>query len=97
MAAKTWATDAMTAESSAVPVALDEVFARLDNCLRRDHARALIAVVIPGNGPLATVERTIFEAELKQNGRVFRCDLVSRARKLGLLENFETALDHWRG
>ena len=82
------------APSANIPVALDTVYDRLDRALRMREA-ALLCLMQPRASALETQRYWVYECELQDGGKVRRIDLVARARELGVLEDFETPLDHW--
>jgi hypothetical protein len=77
-----------------VPVSLDVIFDRLDLELR-NNGRAVIAVELLKVSALAESQYDVLEIELVHGGRVKRIDMVKRARELGCMQDFETAVDHW--
>jgi hypothetical protein len=79
-----------------IPVRRDELYARLDHALRL-RGCALLATPMPRASVLAPQQYHLFEVELKDGGRVSRIDLIKRIRELGLIENFESPVEHWKG
>jgi hypothetical protein len=78
-----------------IPVTFSEVYARLDRELRL-HERALLRAPQPRTSALEPAAFWVFEAQVRDNGKVCLIDdLVSRARELGCLEEFETPIPIW--
>jgi hypothetical protein len=81
-------------ESVRIPIALDAVFERLDKALRQRGA-ALIAIQQPRANVLDVAKYSVFEAEIKDGGKVRVVDLVKRAYELNCLDPHETVVSHF--
>jgi hypothetical protein len=80
-------------EEARVPVALDEIYRRLDTELR--PYSALLAIPQHRENVLDEPEFEVFRADLTNNGRVIKIDLVKEARKAGVIGETETAIPRW--
>ena len=78
-----------------IPVSRSELYHRLDEHLRREERSALFAIRYPGRTPFDESHYDIFEAEMRDNGRVKLIDLVKRSRDLGLLGETESPIPNW--
>jgi hypothetical protein len=80
-------------EAAQVPVALDEIYRRLDAELR--PYSTLLAVAQPRENVLDEPEFEIFRADLMNDGRVTKIDLVKEGYKAGVIGETETAIARW--
>jgi hypothetical protein len=80
-------------EEARVPVALDELYRRYDSALR--PYAALLAIQSPPRSVLDEPEFEVFRADLIDNGRVTKIDLVKEARKAGVVGDTETPISRW--
>jgi hypothetical protein len=80
-------------EEARVPVALDEIYRRLDAELR--PYSALLAVSQPQQNVLDEPDFEVFRAELMNNGRVEHIDLIKAAREAGVIGETETPIARW--
>jgi hypothetical protein len=78
-----------------IPVSRSELYHRLDEYLRREQRAALFAIRYPGRTPFDEASYDIFEAEMRDNGRVKLIDLVKRSKDLGLLGETESPIPNW--
>jgi len=78
-----------------IPVSRSELYHRLDEHLRREEGSALFAIRYPGRTPFDESHYDIFEAEMRDNGRVKLIDLVKRSKDLGLLGETESPIPNW--
>lgn len=81
-------------ERARIPLALDEVFQRLDRVLRMRDC-ALLAVQQPKAGPLDEPACWIFKSELRDGGRVKVIELVTRAYEMGVIGETESPIPTW--
>jgi hypothetical protein len=82
-------------EPARVPLAMDEIYRRLDRELRRS-GNALLAEEVYRPGPLTPVDYQIFEAQLMEGGLVRTIDLVQRAREVGgVIQDCESPILTW--
>ena len=70
-----------------------DLFLRLDKTLRCIDS-ALVAIEQPRSSPLDPAAYWIYEVELFDGGKVHLCDMVSRARKLGVIQDCETVIEN---
>jgi hypothetical protein len=80
-------------EEAHVPLSLDRLFFRLDEVLRLSD-KALVAVEQPRSSPLDPAAYWTYEVELFDGGKVRLCDMVSRGRKLGVIQDCETVIEN---
>ena len=80
-------------EEARVPVALDELYRRLDAALR--PYAALLAIPGPPRGVLDEPEFEVYQAQLMNNGRVELIDLIKAAREAGVVGETETPIARW--
>jgi hypothetical protein len=80
-------------EEARVPVALDELYRRLDAALR--PYSALVAVPEPQRGVLDEPTFEVYRAQLINHGRVELIDLIKAAREAGVIGETETPIARW--
>ena len=76
-----------------MPVALDELYRRLDSALR--PYSALLAVPGPQESVLAEPSFNVYRAELLNGGRVEEIDLIQAAREAGVIGDAESPISRW--
>jgi hypothetical protein len=78
-----------------IPVSRSELYHRLDEHLRREAGSALLAVRYASPNPFEEAHYEIYEAEMRDNGRVKLVDIVKRSRDLGILGETESPIPNW--
>jgi hypothetical protein len=80
-------------EEARVPVAMDELYRRLDATLR--PYAALLAVPQPQGSVLDEPDFEVYRAQLQHNGRVEQIDLIKTAREASIIGETETPIARW--
>jgi hypothetical protein len=80
-------------EEARVPVALDELYRRLDAALR--PYSALLAVALPQESVIAEPDFEVYRAQLINHGRVELIDLIKTAREAGVIGDTESPVARW--
>jgi hypothetical protein len=78
-----------------IPVSRSELYHRLDEYCRREQGSALLAVRYASPNPFEEAHYEIYEAEMRDNGRVKLVDIVKRSRDLGILGETESPIPNW--
>jgi hypothetical protein len=78
-----------------IPVSRSELYHRLDEHLRRECGSGLLAVRYASPNPFEEAHYEIYEAEMRDNGRVKLIDIVKRSRDLGILGETESPIPNW--
>jgi hypothetical protein len=87
--------DILEREPARIPVAYDELYRRLDLELRLRDYSALLAFPISKDSPLDEPDFEVYRADLMDNGRVTKIDLVKEAHKAGVIGETETPISRW--
>ena len=82
-------------EFTRIPVRRGDIYSRLDSHLRQYESSALLSAEQPRANILAPVMFDVFEADLRNGGRVRQIDLIERAEQLGLISENESPLVSW--
>jgi hypothetical protein len=77
-------------EVTRIPIRRGDLYSRLDSHLRQYESSALLSAEQPRANILAPVMFDVFEADLRNGGRVRHIDLIERAKQLGLISENES-------